>query len=173
VVEAARDLARELDVRHLVLAHRHLVGAVDHDVGGLHQGVAQEAVGEDVAAALGVLLDQVLVGRNALEPRERREEREQHRELGMLRHARLDEERGLGGVDAGGEPVDEHLPHRLLDHLGILVVRGERVPVGGEEIAGEFVLQAHPVLERAVIVAEVHRPRRSHSGKHAVLEHGL
>ena len=37
VVEAAHDLARELDVRRLVLSHRHRVGLVDDDVGGLQQ----------------------------------------------------------------------------------------------------------------------------------------
>ena len=58
-----------------------------------------------------------------------------------------------------------------LDDRGILVVRGERVPVGGEEEARVLVLQLHPVLERAVVVAEVHRARGAHSGKYAVLEH--
>ncbi len=52
VIEAARDLARELDVRHLILAHRHLVGAVDQDVGRLQQRIAEETVG-----------GQILVGR--------------------------------------------------------------------------------------------------------------
>jgi hypothetical protein len=48
VIEAARDLARELDVRHLVLAHRHLVGAVDQDVGRLQQRIAEKAVGRQI-----------------------------------------------------------------------------------------------------------------------------
>jgi len=38
VVEAARDLAREFDVRHLVLAHRHVPGAVDQDVADCSSG---------------------------------------------------------------------------------------------------------------------------------------
>ena len=90
----------------------------------------------------------------------------------MLRHARLDEERGLRRIDAGGEPVDEHVPHGLLDDAGILVVRGERVPVGDEEEARILVLQLDPVLERAVVVAEVHRAGGAHAGKYAILEHG-
>jgi hypothetical protein len=49
VVEAARDLARDLDVRRLVLADRHERGAVDQDVGGLQQRVAEEAVGREIA----------------------------------------------------------------------------------------------------------------------------
>ena len=48
VVEAAHDLAGQLDVRRLVLAHRHRVGLVDDDVGGLQQRVAEEAVGREV-----------------------------------------------------------------------------------------------------------------------------
>ena len=56
VVEAPHHLARQLDVRGLVLAHRHRVRPVDHDVGALQQRVAEEAVGREVrlrAAAAG------------------------------------------------------------------------------------------------------------------------
>ena len=48
VVEAAHDLARQLDVRRLVLAHRHGVGLVDDDVGRLQQRIAEEAVGREI-----------------------------------------------------------------------------------------------------------------------------
>ena len=54
VVEAAGDLAGELDVGVLVLADGHEGGLVDQDVGRLEQWVAEESVGGQVA--LGQLL---------------------------------------------------------------------------------------------------------------------
>ena len=92
-------------------------------------------------------------------------------QLGVLGDPRLDEERGLPRVDAGGEPVDHHVPDVLLDDFRLLVVRRERMPVGDEEIARILALQPHPVLERAVIVAEVQTARRAHSRHHPFGEH--
>ena len=48
---------------------------------------------------------------------------------------------------------------------------GERVPVGGEVQAFVLLLQLHPVLERAVVVADVHPAGRAHAREHAVVEH--
>ena len=84
VVEAPRDLAGELDMRHLVLADRHLVGVVDEDVRALQQRVAEEPVGGQVALAQLLLL--VLVARHALQPAERRHHGQQQVQLGMLGH---------------------------------------------------------------------------------------
>ena len=55
---------------------------------------------------------------------------------------------------------------------GVFVVRGQRVPVGDEEQARVLVLQLHPVLQRAVVVAEVQRAGGAHAGQNAVVEHG-
>ena len=95
-VEAARDLARDLDVRDLVFAHRHVHRPVQQDVGALQQRVAEEAVGGEVLFLQLLLL--VLVGRHALEPAERRDHRQQQVQLGVLRHARLDEQRATAGL---------------------------------------------------------------------------
>ena len=73
----------------------------------------------------------------------------------------------LLGVEAGGEPVGHHLVDRALDHLALFVVGRQRVPVGGEVEALVLVLQADPVLERAVLVAEVHRAGRAHAREDA------
>ena len=51
--------------------------------------------------------------------------------------------------------------------LALFVVRRQRVPVGDEEEALVVVLQADPVLQRAVVVAEVHRAGRAHAGEDA------
>jgi hypothetical protein len=170
VVEAAGDFARKLDVRHLVLAHRHLVGAVDQDVGRLQQRVAEETVGGQILVFQFFLL--VLVGRHPFQPAERRHHRQQQVQFRVLRHLRLDEQGGLAGVDPGRQPVDDHLPGRLLDALRIVVMGGQRVPVGDEEQAGVFVLEPDPVLEDPVVMAEVQRPGGAHAGKDTFCVHG-
>ena len=85
-VEAAGDLAGELDVGDLVGADGDEVGLVEEDVGGLEERVAEEAVGGEVLFAELLLL--VLVGGDALEPAERGEHAEEQEELGVLRGRR-------------------------------------------------------------------------------------
>ena len=85
MVEASGDLARDLDVGHLVLAHRHQAGTVYKDVGALEQRVTEKAIGREVAVRHLRLL--VLVRRHALEPGQRRNHGQQHVQLGVGRHA--------------------------------------------------------------------------------------
>ena len=91
----------------------------------------------------------------------------------MLGHARLNKQRGLRRIHAGSKPVDHHVPHMLLHGARIVVVGGERMPVGDKEQALEFVLQTHPVFEHAVVVAQMQCAGGAHAGKYAVYEHGF
>jgi hypothetical protein len=166
VIEAAGDLAGELHVGHLVLAHRNPRRAVHQDVGRLQQRVAEEAVGRQVLVRQLVLL--VLVGRYALEPAQRRAHRQREVKLGVLGQPRLQEQHRARRVDPGGEPVDHHLPDVLADNLGRIVVSGERMPIGHEEEAVVLGLQPDPVLQRAVVVAEVQRAGGAHAGEDAI-----
>jgi hypothetical protein len=129
-VEAARELAHELDVRHLILADGHHVGAVDEDVRRLHHRVSQEAVVRQIA--VGKLLLGVLVRRDALQPADRRDHAEQSASSACSGTRDWMKDRRAVGVDPGGEPVDEHLPDRLGDRLLAFVVRGKRMPIRGE-----------------------------------------
>ena len=90
----------------------------------------------------------------------------------MLGNAGLDEEPRVSGVDAAREPVDHHVQHRVGDDLAIVVVGGERVPVGDEEIALVLVLEPGPVHEHAAIVTEVEAPGGPHARKDALLVAG-
>ena len=49
LVERAREVAHQLEVLALVLADRHLVGAVGEHVGGLQHRVHQQAGGDELA----------------------------------------------------------------------------------------------------------------------------
>ncbi len=164
-IEAPRDLARDLDVCDLVLAHGHVHRPVQQDVRALQQRIAEEAVGGEVLVLQLLLL--VLVRRDALEPAERRDHRQQQVQFGVLRHARLDEERRHGRIESRGQPVDHDLPREVLDLAGVLVAGRECVVVGYEEIAVVFVLQLRPVPQRAVIIAEVQAAGRTHPREHA------
>jgi hypothetical protein len=164
IVEAARHFTRHLDVRRLVLADRHVGGLVNQDVGRLQQRVAEQAVGRRFA----VLLELVLVAGDALQPAQRRAHRQQREQLGMLGQAALDEQRGLLGVDARGQPVHHHVVDIALDVGMVLVVRGHRMPVGHEKEAVELGLQAHPVLQRAMVVAQMQRAGGAHARQHTL-----
>ena len=52
VVEAPDNLAAQLDVRNLILAHRHQIGLTEGDVGGLAHRIAQKSVGQVVIAVV-------------------------------------------------------------------------------------------------------------------------
>ena len=93
VIEAARDLAGKFDVRNLVFADRHAIGAVDQDVRSLQQWIAEEAVGREIF--LGQLFLLVLVSRHPFEPAQWRDHGEQQVQFRMFRNLRLDEQRGL------------------------------------------------------------------------------
>src|SRR5438067_11263129 len=108
VVEAADELAGELEVRDLVLPNGHGIGAIDGDVGGLQDRISEEAIVVEVLVAELLLL--LLVGRDPLEPADGRDHPEEQEELGVLLHLALDEEDVLLRVEAGGDPVGEHLP---------------------------------------------------------------
>ena len=80
---------------------------------------------------------------------------------------RLDEQRAALGIEAGREVVDHDLQRVLLDAARVGVVGGQRVPVGNEEEAVVLVLQAHPIAQRADIIAQVQLSGRSHAAQDA------
>ncbi|MNT80341.1 hypothetical protein D3C72_2197850 [compost metagenome] len=94
-------------------------------------------------------------------------------QLGVLWHLGLDEDGGLFRIDARGQPIDHHFPDRLLDDGDFVVVGGQRVPVGDHEVAVVAGLQLDPVLDHAVVVAQMQAARRAHAGKNAVGKHGV
>ena len=165
VVEAAHELAGQLEVRDLVLPNGHGIGAIDGDVGGLQDRISEEAIVVEVLVAELLLL--LLVGRDPLEPADGRDHPEEQEELGVLLHLALDEEDVLLRVEAGGDPVGEHLPLGRGDPGGVLVVARQRVPVGGEEEAlARDAGSSDPAAQRSVVVPEVHAAGRPHPAHH-------
>ncbi len=170
MIEAPRHLARQFQVRHLILADRHQGRLVGQDVGALQQRVAQKAVGGQILVPQLFLL--ILVGGHPFEPAQRRDHRQQQVQFGVFRHPRLHEQHRAARIDAGRQPVDDHVLRVFGDLLRVFVVGGQRVPVGGEEKAAVLVLQAHPVLQHPVVVTQVQAPGRAHAGQDPIVRRG-
>ena len=95
-IEALRDVARQLQVLRLVLAHRHDAGLVEQNIGRHQHGVLQQAVADRfLFGGLGLVL------RHALQPAHRRDAGEHPGKLGVRGHRRLHHDGASLGVDAG------------------------------------------------------------------------
>ena len=145
---------------HLVLAHRHLVGPINQDVGAHQQRIAEKSIGGQILVRQLFLL--ILVGRYPFQPAQWRHHRHQQMQFGMFGHARLDEQRRLRRIDPGSEPVDNHVPGILGDTLRLIVGGRQRMPVGDKEQARVFVLQLDPVGQHAMVVTKVKAASRPH-----------
>jgi hypothetical protein len=97
LVEAARDLAHQLDVLALVLADRDLLGLVGEHVGSLEDRIEEEPCRDQLALARGFLLE---LG-HPVEVAVRRERGEVPGELGVLAHVGLPEEDAALRIEPG------------------------------------------------------------------------
>ncbi len=165
MVEADRDVARELEVLALVVAHGDAIGVVSEDVGRHQHRVVEQA---DAHRLLTGRL--VLELRHAAKLPECRHAVQDPGELGVLEHVTLDEEHALLGVEARGQ--QEH--HRAPGPLGELVgVVGQRHRVEVDDAVERFVgcrglvLGRHPVAHRTEIVPEMLLARGLDSRKDA------
>ena len=169
VVVATHDLATQLQVRNLILADRHVVRVVNDDVRCLEERISEEPERRQVL--LRQLFNLFLVRRNAFEPGNRHRHRQEQVQLGMLRHQRLHEQGAPLRVDAGRNPIRDHVVRVGDDAAGVAVVAGERVPVGDEVEAVVRLLQLGPVLQGSDEMTEVQLPRRAHA-RHDAWLHG-
>ena len=160
VVEARRDVARELEVLRLVRADRHIVRLVEQDVACHERGVGEEA-GIDVVRVLRAL---VLELRHARELAELGAAVHDPAHLRVALVVALHEDEALIRVDAAGEEQRERLA-RLRAALGRVDVDREGVEVGDEIVAEVLLLQILPALDGAEIVTEREDARRLDAGK--------
>ena len=164
VIESARDLARDLDMGHLVFAHRHVCRLVDQDVRALQQRVAQEPISGEILLLELFLL--VFISRHALKPRQGREHGQQQMQFRVLDDPRLYEQGRQLRTYTHRQPVDRHIPDAAPDQCGAFVFGSERMPIGNEEKALVFALEAYPILEHAMIMPEMQLPGRPHAGEY-------
>ena len=160
MVEAGGQVAADLDVLHLVLAHRHHVGIVDQDVGRHQHRIGEQAgVGRQ---PLGLL---VLVGVAPLQQAHRRAGHQQPAQFGDLGHVGLHEQRRPVGIEPQGQQVDGGVERVLRQRLP--VADGRQGVQVGDEVEGvlRLALQVDVLPDRAEVVAPVESARRLNAGK--------
>jgi hypothetical protein len=77
----------------------------------------------------------------------------------------LNEDGGFFRIESGGQVVQGDVEGFELEAARIGVVRGQRVPVGDEEVALVLVLQLDPVGQGAHVVAQVELAGGTHSAQ--------
>ncbi len=122
LVEAAGDLAHQLDVLALVLAHGDFLRLVGEHIGGLQHRIEEEARGGELTLLRRLLLE---LG-HAIEVAVRGECGQVPGELGVLADVGLAEENAALGIEAGGEQDRR----RVVDALP----QGGRIPGNGERV---------------------------------------
>ena len=143
-VERARDVARQLQMLLLVLAHRHMGRPVGQDVGRHQDRVGVEADRGVLAILPGLLLE---LG-HAVEPAQRAHAAQHPGQLRMRRHAALREQDRTLGIDASREQGRCRLAG-VGPHLRGRVQGGQRVLVDQAIDAVILRLQPHPVTDGA------------------------
>ena len=149
----------------LVLADRHVRGAVDENVGRHQARIGVEADRDVLAVLAGLFLE---LG-HAVEPAEAGDAIEHPGELGVLGDLALVEDDVFLRVDAAGEERRGHLARRVRQFLRLLP-DGDGVHVDDAIDAVVIVLQRHEFRDRAEIIAEVQVAGRLHAGKYPLLE---
>ena len=161
LVEAPRDIAHQLDVLALVLAHRNLVGAVRQHVGRLQDGVHQQPGRDELALGDGLVAELV----HPVELADRRHRGQQPAQLGVLLHVALAEQDAALGVE-----TRRHQDRcRVVDALAQrrrVVVDGGRVQVDDAVDRGIRAVLAFDVLpDRPDVIAEMLAPSRLDAGE--------
>ena len=91
----------------------------------------------------------------------------------MLRHMRLNEHGATFGIEPRRQPIEQDFNRVLLHLRSVGVISREGMPIGDKKEALVFILHAHPVLQRADIVAEMQLARRAHAAQNALPSLGL
>ena len=81
----------------------------------------------------------------------------------MFLHFGLTEDNAFFGVKASAHPVLDHLADVRADIGRVGVIAGEGVPVSHKKVGFFSVLQFHPVLQHAVVMAKVKTAGRAHT----------
>jgi hypothetical protein len=141
LVELALQVLGDLDVLLLVLAHGDQLRLVDEDVGRHQHGIGEQpVVGRK---PLGHL---ILVGMGPLKQPQRRDARQDPRQLRHFGHVGLAEKHGLGRIKTQRQVAHGHLPG-VLDHQLGVVQAGERMVIRDEVealmLGLHFDLRAH------------------------------
>ena len=149
-VETAGDVAHELQVLALVLAHRHVGGAVGQHVGGHEHRVDEQPGGHELALGGGLIAELV----HPVELAVGGHRRQQPGQLGVLLDVALAEEHAAGRVQAGREEDGQGVVHPLTQ-LDRVVGHGRGVQVDDAVEPLPLLLPRHVLADGPHVVAQV------------------
>ena len=160
-IKSLRDVARQLQVLRLIVAHRHDGGLVKQNVGGHQHRILQQPVADRfLRLRLGLVL------RHALQPAHRSDAGQHPRQFGMFRHRRLRHDGGLFRIDAHGHEQRRGFQD-LRSQLGRILIHRDGVQIDDAPDALVVALNFHPVLQGSQIVADVQIAGRLNAGEDA------
>ena len=165
IVELLRDVARELKVLLLILADRHMRGAIDENVGRHQRRIGVEADRRILAVLARLLLEL----RHPIEPAQPRHAVEYPGEFGVLRHLALIEHDVFFRVDAAGEERRGDLTDGTRK-LGRVLPGCDRMQIDDAIDAVVAVLQFGKALDGAEVIAKMQVAGRLDAGKNQFLE---
>jgi hypothetical protein len=148
-VKALRDVSRELQMLHLILADGDDGGLVEQNVGGHQDRVLEYSIAHGfLSGGFGFEL------RHAFEPSHGRDAGEEPGQFGVGGYGGLDNDARVLRVDAGGQEERSQFADFSAQLVGLLVDR-DGVQIDDAEDAFEIVLNADPVGEGSEVVADV------------------
>ena len=148
-IEALRDVARQLQVLRLIVAHRHDSGLVQQNVGCHQHRILQQSVADGfLRGGLRFVL------RHALQPAHRRYAGQHPGELGVFRHRRLRDDRGLFRIDADSQEQRRGLDD-FRSQLGRILIHRDGVQIHDSPDTLVIALDFHPVFQGSQVVANM------------------
>ena len=166
MIELERDVAGELEMLLLILAHRHMRGVINQNIRRHQRGIAEKAKRH----VLRVLAGLVLELRHALHPAHSGDAGKDPAKLRMFRHLALIDQYGFFGADAGSDKPGCQFAGVPAQICGVLPDR-DRMQVN-HAINGlkVFFLHLHETLDSTKVIAERQAARRLDAGKYARCE---
>ena len=170
VVEAPHRLPAQLQVRALVLPHRHEARPVQQDIRRHQYGIAQKGVGAQVLVL--DVVDLLLIRGVAVEPAQGGDHPQGQGQFRVLRHVRLDKDRALLRVQPHRQPVQQGRVAVLPRLRRFSVIGHQGVPVCQtvKAIVLLVLLQFDKITQRPGHVSQVQRPRGPHRAENPLLQ---
>ncbi len=161
MVKTPGQIAADLDVLDLVLAHRDQVRVVGKDVRG-----HQHRIGEQAGVGGQAFRLFLLEGMATLQQSQRGSCHQQPRQLGHLRDVRLDEQSRPIRIQPQSEQIERGFD-RVLPQRVAVAKRRQGVQVGDEVIRLVVVLEIDVLANRPKVIAPVKSARGLDSGKYS------
>lgn len=140
-IETNGDVSCDLDMLPLIVAHGHLLGVVEQDVGGLKRRVGEQSGGDEFGFATGGL---VLELGHSAEFAVADETLHHPSQLVVFRHMGLHEDRGDVRVESDGKEDRRQVQRAFTEYVG-LVGDGKGMEVDDAVVHVRFVLARHPI----------------------------